>query len=289
MALFRGNTTSIENRSGTSRLTGSFALAGSFGLAWRATTRNAPFRVIAVLMVLLSAAAPVLTRSFFYFAEDHIHAEILVSNLFLWTMVFSFLVLPPLAHNLEVQSRPTFNELVPSGPFSLVWGRFLGFSAAYGLVALILGAAGAVMIALETRATLTSALVQGFEQVLLGTVLISGFMLFSQLRNVVVSSFTGVCWFVLGTQKPVLLRALVPGDGAIDSYPCSIALAWLPDFTLFQAQPQPASAALPNSLLVGSPLAYAALLVALFLSATVFLSCCRQQHSRRQPCEGGDG
>ena len=70
-------------------------------LAWRATTRSPAYRVIAALVLVSAALAPLAASRMFMFAESHTRAEMLVSNVFLWAFVFSFFVLPPIADRLR--------------------------------------------------------------------------------------------------------------------------------------------------------------------------------------------
>ena len=207
-------------------------LAGNLGLGWFASTRSISFRTIAGLMLGLGISTPVLFTSFIFFDEGHItRAELVASNLFLWSFLYAFIVLPPVAHRICGWRAPTFNQLTPGSAGSLAAGRLLGMILAYAVVALALLFLGLVLEWLLYSRHFTLFIVLALQQVVLGGILITGTFLFAQIGGVLFTSLAGVVWFLLGTQKAGFLNEL--GSETYRAL-CSAGLSWLPDFTLFQ-------------------------------------------------------
>lgn len=193
--------------------------------------RNRAFRVVGGLIIGLGLAGPLLASSFFFFEEDHTRAEMLASNVFLWSFVFAFLLLPPMACRTSGHTTPVFNSLTPAWPESVVLGRFLGRLAGYLVVALppLVVAFMTEWIGYSGRVALLLSLT--VLQLSLGALLISGVELFAQVGGVLLTSLLALLWFLLGTQKEAILDAL----GSILGQPVgAVGLCWLPDFVLLQ-------------------------------------------------------
>jgi len=214
-------------------------------------------------MVALGLAGPLLASSFFFFEEDHTRAEMLASNIFLWSFAYAFLLLPPMACRTSGRSPEVFSSLAPAPPEAVVVGRYLGRLAAYVGVALPLlgialltewfGFSGHVGLLLPSTVL----------QLSLGALLISSIELFAQVGGVLLTSLFALLWFLLGTQKGAILNALEPTFGVPV---VSVGLCWLPDFVLLQIGTRPDAASGSRWPEAGLLLLYSWLFVGLYLT-----------------------
>ncbi len=224
----------VENNEICSRRNSRFSLelAGNLGLGWFAATRSFSFKTVAALMFCLGVFTPILFTSFIFFDEGHItRAELVASNLFLWSFLYAFIVLPPIAHRICGWRVPAFNQLSPAREESLAAGRLLGLILAYAAITLALLFLGLFLEWVQHSRHFTLLLVLALQQAILGGVLITGTFLFAQIGGVLFTSLAGVVWFLLGTQKAAFLNEL--GSETLRAL-CSAGLFWLPDFTFFQ-------------------------------------------------------
>lgn len=211
------------------------AFQANFLLAWRAVTRNRPYRVAVSAMLALGVGAPALANAFLFFVADHTRVELLASNIFLWSAGFSLLLLPTPAQRISCRGVSSMGVLAPASAAAVVLGRFAGLYAAYlgvSLLLVLLAVVGNMWLPAGTAGPL---LATCFPQVALGSILVAGVFLFSQAGGALFTSACGVLLFVLATQKGALLASC--GVGLMRSV-LAVALVWLPDFGLFRISPE---------------------------------------------------
>ena len=240
----------------------------------RAITRSTPFRWLLAGVAVCTVLTAWIFPPFLFFADAGTRAALIASNTFLWATAYAFLILPMPASRVLGRDTVVFGRLAPTPTWAWVSGRFVGLTLPFLVAALVIVGIGSGLAALlggeARRADFAVELVHGAAgQLLVGAVAISGVAVLSQAGNPILAAVGGVIWFLAGAQKAAVLEGI--GSPALTAV-ASIALAWLPDLTLF---PVGLNADTTDAASPWLQLAYALLIMTLNLAITAIWAECR--------------